>query len=140
MAMFCYGVRSIKNASADNFDDAFSCMRYSKVIAFLVAVLAVMVVLKWPFRETTRTVPEEVTKTVIDTVNVPVEVTSWFFFTQTENKLQEVATNVTETAITEKEVTVFDPWMIIPMLLIGFFAAWLQGKFVQFAFARFDTD
>ncbi|HBN77283.1 MAG TPA: hypothetical protein DD473_16010 [Planctomycetaceae bacterium] len=140
IAMISYGSRAIKHARNQEFDRAFSCMRSSKLIAFTIAILATMLVLRWPLREKTVSVSEEVSKTVIETVSVPVQVTSWFFFTRTENQLQEVERNVIETVVSAKGVHVFDPWLIIPMLLIALFAAWVQGKFIQYAFARFEID
>lgn len=92
------------------------------MVFVLAAIMAAFVLLGWPFKQHTITVPEEVTTTVIETVKVPVTVYRWFVWPVTEEKIEQVPKEVTETIIHGREIKGFSAWLLIPMALIGWLA------------------
>lgn len=82
--------------------------------------------LGWPFTSVTVSVPEEVTRTVVDTVQVPVQVTRWIFFKSTRLEAQEVPKEITETIVRTGSRDVFSPSLLLFQAGIGLIAFYAQ--------------
>jgi hypothetical protein len=87
--------------------------------------------LGWPFKEVSVSVPEEVSKTVVEIVEVPVQVTKWFFWKTTKAERQEVEKEVKETRYHTESKREFSVWLLIPMAGVGLLCYQLEKWTVQ---------
>lgn len=119
-------ISSFQHARKDRFVEANRHLRRGAWAAAVTTVLLAFLLLRWPFIDESKNVPYEVTKTVVETVEVPVQVTKWFFWTSTELQPQQVPREVTETEFREQTVRRFSPLMLLPLALLGWAAYGIQ--------------
>lgn len=83
------GWKAVSLAKDDNYLRANRWLR-AGCWTTVVVVLGMMMALRgWPFVTKIHTAMDEVTRTVTEAVEVPVEVTSWYFWTDTEIHVEE---------------------------------------------------
>lgn len=114
-----FGRQARRQARDHRVDEATAALRKGALFSALFAMLMTVVFFGWPFHYETISVPEEVTRTIIETVEVPVVVTSWIFFSTTKLELQEVPRQVTETIVSTRRGTRFSPFLLLPMAIVG---------------------
>src|SRR5688572_16189699 len=109
--VFFGGRQSIALVRQGDFAGADRALLRSGLVAAACGVLAASLTLGWPWKRESVSVPEEVTRTVVRTVQVPVRVTRWLFFSREETKSVEVADRVTETIWQAREQVRFSPFL-----------------------------
>ena len=119
--------QSLHYAHRDDFVRANTRLRTGALIGGSVAMLCISWQLGWPWLSRTESVSEEVTQTIVETVQVPVQVTHWFFWTKTVKEAREVPKNVTVTVQRPVQTLRFSFWMVLPWLLVG----WTTSSLVQ---------
>jgi hypothetical protein len=75
--------------------------------------------LGWPLKEVSHSVPEEISKTVVETVEVPVQVTRWRFLKTTKMETHDVAREVKETVFHSETRQEFSVWLFLAMAVVG---------------------
>jgi hypothetical protein len=75
--------------------------------------------------------PETVGRTVGETIEVPVRVTRWIFFTRPAVESRTVAKEITETAYSSGTHTAFHAWLLVPMFVAGFACLYAEKRIVQ---------
>ncbi|HWL08686.1 MAG TPA: hypothetical protein VNQ76_09785, partial [Planctomicrobium sp.] len=86
-------------ARQDRFPEATKFLVRAQVIAGVTTLIGLSLFLRWPFISESVSVPEEVTRTIVETVAVPVRVTRWVFFSETRTEIQEVPKDILETVL-----------------------------------------
>jgi hypothetical protein len=114
VGMFLGGWRALCHARVQKFGNASSALRRG-VIA---PALGTFVLLGWPWKSQSVEVSEEVGRTIMETVEVAVEVPSWIFFTTTRTETREVPRVVVETVVRSETRNSFSLWLLIPMGLL----------------------
>lgn len=114
-----HGWRALGLAREHRFDEATRALCQGAVLSAIFAMLLTAVFFGWPFQGETISVPEDVTRTVIETTEVPVVVTKWLLFSTTKMELQEVPRQVTETIISTRRGSSFSPLLLVPMGIVG---------------------
>lgn len=134
LAGICFGGwKALRHARRHELEKASKSLRWGSFAAGGFAMAFTTLTLGWPMKESTVSVPEEVTRTVVETVQVPVEVTKWFFFKTTTTETQEVSKEITDTVARSHKVSELSAWLLIPMMIIGFIGRWLYRRVVQTA-------
>lgn len=118
-----YGTRALQHARENRFDEATGALQKGAILSGVIALFLTVVFLGWPFQSKTISVTEEVTRTVMETVEVPVLITYWFFFSAIEMRPQEVPREVTESIIRERLGRSFSPLLLVPMAIVGISAS-----------------
>jgi len=131
------GRTALRYARRHELENATRSLHAGALAAGGVAMISTTLLLGWPMKESTVAVPVEVIRTVVETIQVPVEVTKWFFFTSTTTKKQEVPKEITETVMRSHKVNEFSIWLLIPMLLVGFLGSWVYRWVVRMAWRWF---
>lgn len=129
--MFLGGFRALRYARAQDFPQAIRTLRRSALAAAAVTALGSFLLLGWPLKSQTVAVPEEVSRTILETVEVVVEVPTWIFFTTTKTETREVPKVVVETIVRNEARDSFSPWLLIPMGLVAWGAVYLELRFVR---------
>ena len=122
------GRAAIRAARAGNFPAAHAALATARVVAAGCGMLAAAMTLGWPFKDVTSTVPVEVARTVVEAVSVP----SWFFWTATESRQRVVR----ETAYRSTTSRQFSPWLVLPLLGVGWACSRGELWLVRRAWAR----
>ena len=78
VGMVAGGWQSLRLAREGDLKKAQGVLRRAAILAAGCGVLLTVPTLGWPFKAVTVSAPEEVTRTVVETVEVPVTVTRWF--------------------------------------------------------------
>lgn len=129
--MFLGGRRALRYARVQDFPQATRALRRSAVVTAVVTTLATFLFLGWPLKSQMIAVPEEVRRTIMETVEVVVEVPAWIFFTTTKTETKEVPKVVVETIVRNEARDSFSPGLLIPMALVAWGAIYLELRFVR---------
>lgn len=123
------GWQSLRLARQGDLEQARKRLRRSAIITGVCSLLLTIPVFGWPWRNVTISVPEEIRRTIIDTVTDPF----LFFFSKTRKEPRDVI----EIVFRIRQVDVFEPWLLLPMAVVGFLGYWLQKVSVQLAWRFF---
>lgn len=125
------GFRSLRLARHGALSDASRLAKRSALVAGVCGAALTVPTLGWPFQEVTVSVPEEVLKAVVETVEVPVRITRWFFWTTTGTETREVSRDVWVTVNRTGASRVFSFWLLIPMIAVGLLCYYVEKWCVQ---------
>jgi len=132
-AMVSFGWRALSSGRAHDFDVATKFARKSTVVAFLIALISTTALFGWPWRPMKSSVAEEVSRTVVESVDEVVEVPTWFGLGKEKQTVKrDVPKTIIDVVQHPTTVYVFSIWMLIPMVVIGGAAALLQFKVLRF--------
>lgn len=126
------GRKSLSFARSDELARANRCLQRGAIIAAVSAVAMTSATLGWPFVSETKSESYEVTKRIAESVEVPVQVTWWFFWTVTEMRIQEVPKDIVETHFRETTVSRFSFWMMAPLGFVALSAYFAELWLVHF--------
>ena len=93
--------------------------------------------LGWPFKAVSVSVPGEVTRTVVETMDVPVQITRWFFWKATRTETREVTREVKETVYRTEARSEFSAGLLLPMVAVGVLCYFLEKWAVLLAWRCF---
>lgn len=113
------GGQSLRLARRGDFDQALVAERTGGLCAAGMAMLGAFVFLGWPFCDEQVSVPEEIARTIVETVEVPVAVPRWIFWTRTEMKATTQERTVVETIFHSRSVRHFSIILAAALGLIG---------------------
>lgn len=110
---------------------ALASVRWGSRYAFIAAMVVAFLLLGWPFMDGTRSSPEEIQRTVIETIEVPVQVTRWFFFSSTEFQKQQVERTISETVVHQRTVSEFSWLLSLALILVGLLGRLVHRRLVR---------
>jgi hypothetical protein len=131
VGVFAGGRTAIRFARQADFDSANRALFVSGLVAACCGMLATFLTLGWPWKRVSESVGTELTKTVVKTVEVPVQVTRWLFFRGEEIVKKEVPTKVVEVVWITQDAVRFDVALIIPLVLVGFLSFLVETACVR---------
>ncbi|MFO0877564.1 MAG: hypothetical protein U0840_09330 [Gemmataceae bacterium] len=137
LGAFFGGWHSIRLARQGDRDGAERSLHRGALVAALGGAVLTVPTLGWPFMAATVSVPEEVIRTVTETVLVPVEVTRWFFFKGTEWEATEVKRQVREATLRNEKRQEFSGWLLLAMASVGGLCFWLKKQAVRLVWCLF---
>jgi len=141
LGAFFGGWRSLRLAREGELQQAHRTLHSAALVAGVCGGLLTMPTLGWPFIAVSESVPEEVTKTVIETVEVPVRVTVWFFWTAIRMEPQAVPKSVSETIFHSETRQQFSFLLLALMAGVGMLCYYAEkmGCFSRMAICRVTT-
>lgn len=116
------GWTTLRHARRHELESAARSLRWGSFAAGGFAMVCTTLTLGWPMKAIEISVTQEVTRTVVETVQVPVR--TWRFWT-TETEAQDVAREITEELVRSERVRQFSVWMLVPMAIVGVIGGWL---------------
>jgi hypothetical protein len=127
------GWQSLRLARAGQFSKATMAVRTGGVVAGICAGLALFLTLGWPMKERSVSVPEEVSRTFDEAVQVPVRIWVWFVPTPFKRSDQKIVRHtVTETVVHSVTERHFSVWLAILMVLIAWAVYLLEVSLIRF--------
>jgi len=133
------GRTSLRYARQYEFAKANKALRGGAIAAGGFAALCTTLTLGWPMKQSQASVPEEVTRTIIETVQVVVEVPKWIFFKTTKIEDTQVPKEITETVLRSTTVSEFSIWLTIPMIVVGFIGSRVYKVAIRLAWRWFPS-
>jgi len=128
---YCQGWHSLRLARQGDLQGAHRALFQASLLAAACGIGLTTLTLGWPFKEVSVSVPEEVSRTVVETVLVPVQFTYWIFFKATRTETREVSKEVREIFFRRQTAFEFSPWLLIPMALVGLLCFYLEKGVVH---------
>ncbi len=132
------GLGAVKSARRGDFERANQRLRIGAWLSGICASLILALVTGWPFVSVTESVVEQVSRTVWETVEVPIEVSTWYFWRKTEIRTQEVAKSVHEPIVRFNVRRQFSILALIALLVIGWLGYKLQLGFAWLVWRRYS--
>ena len=127
--------RSIRHARAGDFARADWWVRCCACAAGACAMLATTLTVGWPWKEGTVSVPQEVTRTVLEPVETVVQIPRKLFgvrvWTSEERRSVQQPKQVTDTVYHSASTREFSVWLLFPMVVIGFACYRVQFPLVR---------
>lgn len=127
--------RTLGYARAGDFIGAERALRWGALLVGVCGVLATAATQGWPWKDSTKTVPEEVSKTAVETVEATVEVPRKLLFItigkKKQTEVREQPKQVIEWVTKEVQSREFSPWLLLPMLIVGWICYRVQFPLVH---------
>ena len=111
------GRQALRCARNHVFAKAARWLQVSAVAAAFASAIACSLILGWPWRSIESSTPEEVSRTVMETVEEVSQVPYWWFFKRNVTVAHEEPKEVTAIVMRATTVTVFDP-LLVPVVLV----------------------
>ena len=125
---------------AQGDEDHRVSLRRGAVVAGIVTILLAFFFVGWPYESKTTNTPVKSIKRLYETVEVPVQVTWWYFWTITEMQLRKVPRDEVSITNEEQVVTKFSVVRCAMLILLGVAVYFGELWSVRFAWRWWDED
>lgn len=117
--LYWNGSASLSLARRGKLVDAARSARCGGLAAAIIAMIGATLVWGWPFYRAEVSVPVEIHRTVVEAVEVPIQVTRWIFWKRTVMTSEDRERDVVETTFQQHIAYHFSFWLLIGLLVIG---------------------